>query len=509
MEEEARPWRNPWFLLAIFGVILQCCALVANDLGLDAHVRLNARNDMNQTGQDLVWGNVRIGESLSSDDLAKAEYHGYIPPWYTSQTAVKISSLVCTLTLAFFAGVPLQWKTSQSFEWKYSALILLSPVMLFSSGRGYDESILALFVGGGVLVFVLTRVEAITNQWSQIIALASSLVLLLWWKGFSLGLCFVVWLFTMLLGGAWMYVDGKLSTSTEEPFTQHPWKMAGLGVVFAFIATISFGLFSQHSTLNVISVHPMKYLIALCFSFVDVVVLFLGIGFVLWPMFIRHRSALQKSRGHGITILAVFIACMLTSICMYIAALWTLESEMWGQTIWRTMIILGNNGRYATCLLIPLIVLLKWVEEQSEDRKIHFSFTFTFTLLLPLMLFISFYGQQLWSVDVGGELNEQWSVTDDEFVLISSSTLAMHQLYAMKTSLDLSGENEIVGYWCDETLAEQFLREHPAIDFIVVGPDVELHVDMSQWVLIEQQDVPASLSKPLQQGTWMLYRVPS
>ena len=57
--------------------------------------------------------------------------------------------------------------------------------------------------------------------------------------------------------------------------------------------------------------------------------------------------------------LASYIAVLLAGIATYIGALWTLESQLWGRSLLETMLILGNNGRYATAVLLPLVFLCR------------------------------------------------------------------------------------------------------------------------------------------------------
>ena len=102
--------------------------------------------------------------------------------------------------------------------------------------------------------------------------------------------------------------------------------------------------------------------------------------------------------------LASYIAVLLAGIATYIGALWTLESQLWGRSLVETMLILGNNGRYATAVLLPLVFLLSWPTGEAQPEVAQHEGTRTklgLLILLPLTLFVSFYGQQLWSDDAG------------------------------------------------------------------------------------------------------------
>ena len=57
--------RKRWYALMALAIFLHVLAMTNSDLGLDAHVRLNAAMDGQHDGQDLAWGKLRIADSLS------------------------------------------------------------------------------------------------------------------------------------------------------------------------------------------------------------------------------------------------------------------------------------------------------------------------------------------------------------------------------------------------------------------------------------------------------------
>ena len=149
--EEANKRRQRWLALVVLGLLLHVLAMTNSDLGLDAHVRLNVAMDEQHAGQDLSWGKLRLSESTVQQPSSDHVYDGYVPPWFQSELAVKTTAFVGVLLVSLLAGFNPTWRAStHRFEPMWAALVLLSPIFLFVSGRGYDEGILACVVGAGV-----------------------------------------------------------------------------------------------------------------------------------------------------------------------------------------------------------------------------------------------------------------------------------------------------------------------------------------------------------------------
>ena len=140
----------------------------------------------------------------------------------------------------------------------------------------------------------------------------------------------------------------------------------------------------------------------------------------------------------------VYATVLLAGISSYIGALWTLEASLWNRSLPETMLVLGNNGRYATAILLPLLTLLRWIEPSnpSSEGKEGRNIGFAAAALVPLMLFIALFGQQLWSDDAGTWLAD---ITEEEecFLMVAPETLAMHHLCVIKSHVDLTGERDI------------------------------------------------------------------
>ena len=76
----------------------------------------------------------------------------------------------------------------------------------------------------------------------------------------------------------------------------------------------------------------------------------------------------QCMAGPGPTMVVVYATVLLAGISSYIGALWTLESSLWNRSLPETMLVLGNNGRYATAIILPL-TLLRWIEPSNPSSE--------------------------------------------------------------------------------------------------------------------------------------------
>lgn len=142
-----------WYLLLVIGLVLQIAASFTNDLGLDAHVRLNVAQDVSEEGAQYPWGPTRLASDELHDPLAVSEYDGYIGPWFSSSMNVKLFMLASMFMLIGISGRVPSWRRDElgmSFDPRIASLVALSPPLIFATGRGYDEALLALLMGGSV-----------------------------------------------------------------------------------------------------------------------------------------------------------------------------------------------------------------------------------------------------------------------------------------------------------------------------------------------------------------------
>ena len=502
--------RKRWYALMALAIILHAFAMTNSDLGLDAHVRLNAAMDGQHDGQDLAWGQLRIADSSDQAPTHEQVYDGYISPWFESELAAKFTAFVGVICVACLAGLSPRWANrSQSFEPMMPALILFSPIFLFVSARGYDEGMLAILAGLGTVGFLFNRGEERAQRLLHTVMIAASVMLVLGWKGFSPIASIGAFLLTVAVGVGWLVMEEK-SAGSLGAWLVHPWKMASLCALIVFIGVMAVGFMADTGTFAIVRQHPVGFVFATTVALIHSIALFLLVGFVLWPLLSVRWSSLSGLRGAGPTMLASYIAVFLAGISAYIGALWTLESQLWGRSLLETMLILGNNGRYATAVLLPLVFLLSWPngEEQRpvaehENRRVKLGLL----VLLPLTLFVSFYGQQLWSDDAGAWLAD--SMDDDEtcFVMVAQETLAMHHLYVIKSNVDLTGEREIDGYWRSANHVDDFIDSHPECAGLMLVAPGEEYTPGESWVLVNEQGAPYTLSGGANAGSWKVFRV--
>ena len=509
MDEDTTKVGRRWLALILLGVLLHAGAFFNSDLGLDAHVRLNAISDEVHEGQALGWGKLRIpAESVQSPN-ASVIYDGYIPPWSTSETAMKLTSLVALMAVAGLAAIVPKWQRNRGHvEMLWPVLILMSPVFLFAVGRGYDEPMVALLIGMGTGGYYLNKGDEPHEIRVHLLLLATSLLLVMGWKGFAMISAFGVWLLVIGLGSTWIELERRQRSKTGETWLSHPWFMGGALSLSVYLSMFVAGFLAESGTFAIVGEQPVKYALASLFALVDALGIFLLLGFAFWPFISSSFVHLQGLRGPGITLLVMFISGLLTAIIGYIAALWTLESTLWGLSLTETMVLLGNNGRYATCLVIPLVMMINWERSspavQSASKT---SLVVACCLLLPAVVFTSFVGQQLWSEDAGEGLHEVMIDGDSSILLVAPDALAMHHLYVLKTHVDLDGTSEIDGFWRTSQEAAIFIDDATVKpDLVVIAPNTKLSLDGQQWELIVEGKSPVTVTGWTDDGSWRIYR---
>jgi len=127
-------------------------------------------------------------------------------------------------------------------------------------------------------------------------------------------------------------------------------------------------------------------------------------------------------------------------------------------------------------------------------------------VLLPLSLFVSFFGQQLWSDDAGAWLADSMESGEDCFVMVAPETLAMHHLYVIKTNVDLTGDEGVDGYWRSAHLVEDFLDSNPQCAGLMLIAPGESYTPGEGWVMVDEQSAPYTLSGGANAGSWKVFR---
>ena len=265
---------------------------------------------------------------------------------------------------------------------------------------------------------------------------------------------------------------------------------------------------TDNGTFSVIEQRPLHYLVATVFALIDALFIYLLVGFALWPFLSPSLARLRGLRGLGITLLAMFTMGLFAILVAYIAALWTLESSLWGLSMPKTMLLLGNNGRYVTCLVIPIVLILGWDRPTAPKERPQRSLVVAaFCLLLPAMLFTSMVGQQLWSEDAGQQLKDVITEDETSIMLVAPEALSMHHLYVLKTSVDLDGTLGIDGYWrTAEDASAHLIAEGWKPDLVVVAPDVQLELNQEHWQLVGEENTPPTITGGLDESAWRIYR---
>jgi len=342
--------------------------------------------------------------------------------------------------------------------------------------------------------------------------MATSILCVLGWKGFGPLASLLVWILVLATGMLWLTLDGYLSRSNDMPMTQRPWVMSSASFALTLLAITATGALGYGGTFSIIQGNLGTFLLSIIFAFLDGIILFLIVGFCLWPFIISNRS-LRNARGRVVTMVAVFCAVLAAGIVAYIGALWTLESNLWGISLYQCMMLLGNNGRYATILVLPLLMLLHLCHQSegassaSEPPLQHVPakpLLLTVLLLLPLVMFTSFHGQQLWQEDAGGALSDALDVENPTVLLIADNSLAMHSLYVLKTEADLSGDLNLSGYWRTPNDALSFLNS-TSVDAVIIAPGADFDLDDDLWVQETAEASPFTLSSWSTSDKWVLY----
>ena len=110
------------------------------------------------------------------------------------------------------------------------------------------------------------------------------------------------------------------------------------------------------------------------------------------------------------------------------------------------------------------------------------------------MLFVAFHGQQLWSDDAGAWLTDSMGEDESCFVMVAPETLAMHHLYVIKSSVDLTGDRGVDAYWRTAEHVDAFLdAPNECNGLLLVAPN-EAYSPGNGWLLVHEESAPFTLS---------------
>ena len=448
-----------WQKLLILGVLLNIIACFASDLGLDTHVKMAVDED-----GALPWGDLRP-EIAGQSDATDGGERVVLPLYGLSETGIKAFAL---FTFFGLAACLHRWSGVRS-----AAVFSLSPAMIFSVGRGYEEVYLAVFSALALLLF--TGVLSSKNRPLQCFSGGFFFMSMAYSKGFvdTQGV-----LLGALVTGAIALLWQRLQESGLNGtawMSRPPVVGIGVSLVVALLMVV-FGLLEINATLAIIGQQPLRFISAVGFSIFDVIVLFTLFGMALWPFISPIWRTLKRVEDPTLAMMTGYISGILVAVVFYVAALWTYEASIWGAEWPGVVWTMGNNGRYITMLFVPFVMMMHFVRKHEDvpildapQSKTKAVFV-TVLLLIPLSLMASLHGQTMWTDEaaVAMELGK-----NEHFLFVSEDTLGMHWLYTFYAPLDAE-ENNITGHWRSTNTAwEKDLNSTLAnVDTIVLSPEI-------------------------------------
>ena len=448
-----------WKGLLVLGILLNILVCFTSDLGLDTQVKMAVDDN-----GSLPWGDLRP-DTLGESDPEDGGQRVVLPLYGLSEAAIKATAL-----FTFFAliGCLLRWTGVHS-----AAIMSLSPAFIFSIGRGYEEVYLAAFCS--LSFILLTGIASNKNRILQNFAGGLIFMLMPYAKGFvNLNFIFFGGLILGLLATLWGEIYARGGEKTRWMSKPHIVSIVVFSIVS--LSMVILGIIGYNSTLAILADNPIRYMTAIGFSFLDVVILFTLFGMVAWPFIRPLMSVITSIEDSDIAIMAGYIVGIMTAIVLYVAALWTYEASIWNAEWPGIVWTMGNNGRYITMLFIPFVLLLKHLSNQvdiptydSPGSKIKVV-AVTLFILLPLSLLASVHGQTMWTDEAAEAMNlgEQ-----EHFLFVSEDTLAMHWLYTFYAPLDAE-EKQITGHWrsIDSSWELDLNSSLSQVNTLVTSPDV-------------------------------------
>jgi hypothetical protein len=449
-----------WMGLLVLGLLLNLIVCFTSDLGLDTHVKM-AVDDKGS----LPWGDLRPDVAGFSDPTDGGE-RTVAPIYSSSESTVKGLALCVFFGLIFFVY--------RSVGIRSAAVFSLSPALIFSIGRGYEEVYFALLFAGSFGLF--------SGRWSQRVQQTQCLIggwmlmLIPYAKGMA-DLTSVLLFGTLLglIGIGWGVM--QRSSSNFLDWTTKPLQAGLVAAGTTSALLVGIGVFDLSSTLGVMGTSPLRYGSAVLLAVIDALGLFVFLGMVLWPFVRPAIHALMSINDGTVATMVAMIVAAATAIVLYIAALWTFESVLWDAAWPGVVWTMGNNGRYMTLLFIPLVVLLKQLNDAAGTPTLDVPkdsikmVAATLLLLLPLTLLASLHGQSMWTDEASESMNLE---PDDHFLLVTEATLGMHWLYTFYEPLDAEANN-ITGHWrsSDVNWIDDLEQNLPHVTAIVLAPEIK------------------------------------
>jgi len=382
-----------------------------------------------------------------------------------------------------------------------AALLSIHPSFIFATGRLYPESTVALAVAGIILasLHLFKRRGWELTKW--ILLAIASIHLLLLVKGLS---AMIGWALVALLF-AWIAFDRLVPKF--QSYSRN--SMRGLSISIPIVLVTMIGAsFAMGGSLATIRTHSVQWLFALLIALFDGFGLYLLVGLCCWPFVTDVLAQSKESRDNSSVFLLIFVASGTLLMSMWIASLWVYEANRWNLPLWKNMILMGNNGRYLTALVFPILLLL---DRSLKRRSISIGkpLMLTLVLVLPLSMLAGMHGQTMWTDDAAQSFSDEIDAGED-FLYIDDKALAMHWLYTFRLEVDPHGEQDITGHWRAPGSNWQIELEGQAmnnrgdlskVQYIVIAPDMDVILPLG-WEKMAFGEAPYLNGG----GQWTVYR---
>lgn len=450
-----------WSRLLILGVLLCVMVCFTSDVGLDTHVKMAVDDN-----GALPWGDLRP-DTAGISDTEDGGSRTVLPLYGLPEIAIKGAALLTMLgTVAC---------VHRMFGVRSAAVLSLSPALIFSIGRGYEEVYLALFCTFAMLL-LSGSVPSMTRSMQ---ALLGGVVFMMmpYSKGFVETPGFVSGTFLMA-GGALLFGVAQRSQTGWSKWLNRPSVTGIFASGLVAVTMTAIGVFGLQSTLGIMADQPLRYISALLFAVIDLVFIFALFGMVLWPFILPAVRALRSIEHAGLAAMSAYVGAMVTALVFYVAALWTFEASLWNASWPWVVVTMGNNGRYITMLFIPAIIMLKLLSHHADvptldsPRSKAKVMGLTLMVLLPLSLLASLHGQTMWTDEAAEAMDLE---QNEHFLFVSDDTLGMHWLYTFYQPLDAEA-NDITGHWrsADAPWEVHLNDSLSHVGTLVTSPDVTL-----------------------------------
>ena len=467
-----------WKGLLILGIFLHLLVSITSDLGLDAHIHATYITVEDGTGvNQLDWGQTTLVDSGASDAASGEDIDGRyaaLHTWFafcfllfgTTQTALHLGAFV----LSILALAAVWWTTRDLFDEHaalcLTALVSIHPTFLFATGRANAETLMLLvMVGFTYSIIMLARKKMMP---------AIPLLILSAFVGVS------------TKGLPTSLVIGILIISAVA-LTIQPMRMKrafSIGVGIATILCLLSIITSTGGSILAAKSAPVRFLSAILIATLDVVIIYSLFGMVLWPFFRRDDSEKPDKEA---TLLTGMIGLSAAGIVLYVAGQWTNYSLAWDAPWPWSAWIMGNNGRYASMLMVPafwLIMRLRQVNggdlaSLESPRPRAKALMVGIMLVLPISMLVALHGQTIWTEEPA-ELLSRNIEDGEDFLFVSDATMGMHWLYTFHLEVDPHNEREITGHWRADTTDWK--------DELVIGGEFPNRGNLSnvEWIVLSQ-----------------------